>query len=71
MAEVITDGEDALLVPPGDVPALTAALLRLREDAALRQHLAANARAKVLTNYTWARRAGRILQQIEHGLASS
>ncbi len=65
VAEVITDGEDALLVPPGDVPALTAALLRLREDAALRQGLAANARAKVLANYTWARRARRILQQIE------
>ncbi len=65
VAEVIQDGEDALLVPPGDAPALTAALLRLREDAALRQGLAANARAKVLANYTWATRARRILQQIE------
>lgn len=65
--EVVEDGEHALLVPPGDVPALSAALLRLRNDAALRQRLAANARARVMADYTWAARAGRILHQIERG----
>ncbi len=63
--EVVEDGEHALLVPPGDVPALSAALLRLREDAALRQRLAASARARVMADYTWAARARRILNQIE------
>lgn len=37
--EAVTDGVDGLLVPPGDVPALTGALTRLVEDPALRQRL--------------------------------
>jgi len=37
--EVIRDGENGLLVPPGDVGALTAAMLRLAGDPALRQRL--------------------------------
>jgi glycosyltransferase involved in cell wall biosynthesis len=32
--ELLTDGEDALLVPPGDAPALAAAVRRLAGDAA-------------------------------------
>ena len=54
VAEVVRDGEHALLVPPGDAPALTAALLQLRRDDALRARLAASARARVMTQYTWA-----------------
>jgi glycosyltransferase involved in cell wall biosynthesis len=43
--DIITDGETGLLVQPGDVDALTAALTRLVEDADLRQRLGAAARA--------------------------
>jgi glycosyltransferase involved in cell wall biosynthesis len=43
----VTDGEEALLVPPGDVLAFRDALLRLRADAALREHLTTNARQRV------------------------
>ena len=35
--EVVEDGETGLLVPPGDVPALATAMLRLGADANLRQ----------------------------------
>ena len=41
--EVVTDGTDGLLVPPGDEEALAATLRRLLEDAALRDRLGAAA----------------------------
>ncbi|NAZ87051.1 glycosyltransferase family 4 protein [Kineococcus indalonis] len=40
-AEVVTDGEDGLLTPPGDVAALAGALRRLAGDAPLRERLGA------------------------------
>ncbi len=51
-ADVITDGEDALLVPPGDFPSLGAAIARLLEDQALARRLGARARATVEARYT-------------------
>ncbi|MER5968494.1 glycosyltransferase family 4 protein [Streptomyces sp. NPDC002055] len=41
--EIVTDGEDGLLVPNGDVPALTGALRRLIEDEPLRRDLGGRA----------------------------
>jgi glycosyltransferase involved in cell wall biosynthesis len=43
--ELLVDGESALLVPPGDAEALTAALRRLAADAELRQRLSTGGRA--------------------------
>jgi len=43
--EAITDGESGLLVPENDAPALATAMLRILEDAALRQRLSIEARA--------------------------
>ncbi len=43
--EDVTDGYDALLVPPGDTVALAAAVKRLLEDPPLRERLGVNARA--------------------------
>lgn len=45
--ELIDDGVDGLLVPPGDAEALAAAMRRLLDDPELRGQLAAQARAKV------------------------
>jgi len=64
-AEVVTDGESALLVPPGDARVLAAAILRLRDNSALRQELASTAYRQVMADYTWEARAKRILEKIQ------
>mgnify|MGYP001186335542 FL=1 len=58
-AEVVRDGETALLAPPGDAQAWADALARLRDDPALRERLGKAARA-LSTKYTWQARAERI-----------
>lgn len=63
-AEVLTDGESALLVPPSDVDVLAAAIARLRDDPDLRERLAAKAYELVMRHYTWEARAKSILEQI-------
>ena len=45
-SDIVAPGEDGLLVPPGDVPALAAALIELIEDPARRREMAVAARAK-------------------------
>lgn len=45
-------GDAGLVVPEGDVPALTAALARLRDDAALYDALASKGRARALAEYS-------------------
>jgi glycosyltransferase involved in cell wall biosynthesis len=57
--DVIADGENGLLVPPGDVAALRAALTRLAGDDALRARLGAAARASALKRHGWDRTARR------------
>jgi glycosyltransferase involved in cell wall biosynthesis len=50
--DFVVDGETGLLVPPGDPPALAAALDRLLRDPGLRGRMGAAGRARVLENYT-------------------
>lgn len=47
VTDVVRDGQNGLLVPPGDAGALAAALGRVLADAELRARLGANARALV------------------------
>jgi glycosyltransferase involved in cell wall biosynthesis len=47
------DGLAALTVPPGDAPALAAALSRLLGDPQLRARLGAAARERAVTKFTW------------------
>jgi glycosyltransferase involved in cell wall biosynthesis len=51
IAERLRDGVDAMLVPPGDVPALAGALRTLRDEPELRRRIGTAARE--LANRTW------------------
>ncbi|MCE2509995.1 MAG: glycosyltransferase [Alphaproteobacteria bacterium] len=64
-AGVIADGEDALLVPVEDAPALAAAINRLIADKALRDALVARGKAKFDAHFTEAAVARRYLDFFE------
>lgn len=60
ISDAVIDGETGLLVPPGDVIALAGAVLRLLDNASMRQSLAANARARYESMFTIDRTASAI-----------
>jgi len=65
IAEVLKDGETALLVSPGSAQELSAAILRLAESRSLRESLGAAARSTAVANHTWTRNAQNILNAYE------
>lgn len=64
LREVLTDGETALFVPPGDAEALAGGLRRLLQDPDLAARLGRAARA-LAPSYTWNRRAERLEEALE------
>lgn len=68
-AELLTDGQNAALVPPGDLPATVTALTRLAAEPARRDAIAAGARATA-ASLTWDARAERIHQFLQERLAT-
>jgi glycosyltransferase involved in cell wall biosynthesis len=64
LREVLLDGENALLVPPGDAEAMARAINRLLDDASLAERLRRRAFVDV-ADYTWERRADRIIEAAE------
>ena len=57
--EVLRDGENAVLVEPGNPQALVAGIRKIKDDSALAQRVAAQA-ARDVREYTWVRRAERL-----------
>jgi glycosyltransferase involved in cell wall biosynthesis len=51
--DVVRDGENGLLVPPGDAAALAGSLCRLLGNAALRQCIGTNAQALMRAGFGW------------------
>jgi glycosyltransferase involved in cell wall biosynthesis len=55
LRDLVVDGETGLLVSPGDVAALRAALERLLGDAGLRRRLGEGGRARIREHFSWER----------------
>jgi glycosyltransferase involved in cell wall biosynthesis len=62
LADRLTDGVDAILVPPHDVPALSAALGRLRDDPEERARLGKAARAAAEAGWSWEHQVQRVVE---------
>jgi glycosyltransferase involved in cell wall biosynthesis len=69
LREILADGETALLLPPGDVPAWAAAVRGLLADPARAASLGARARDEVLARHSWDARAASILARLGGGAA--
>ncbi len=69
--ELLTDDVDAMLVPPGDVPALAGAILRVLHDPALRSRLSAVMQAKDFGATSWLRIAADTKAVYEQALHST
>ncbi|WP_330202764.1 glycosyltransferase family 4 protein [Cyanobacterium sp. Dongsha4] len=65
LKEVLEDNKTALLCNPDDINDWAKALLRLRDDSSLREHLGSNARKEFLSKYTWKARANFVLSCLE------
>jgi glycosyltransferase involved in cell wall biosynthesis len=65
LREIITDGENGLLVQPEDPQAWIQAIRRLQKSPQLAAEIAGNAR-KTAQSYSWDRRAAGILEKIEN-----
>jgi glycosyltransferase involved in cell wall biosynthesis len=62
IGEVLVDEETALLVGPGNVDELAAAIVKLVEDQTLRERLGLRAREVAEREYTWEHNARRVLE---------
>jgi glycosyltransferase involved in cell wall biosynthesis len=65
LREVLSEDQNALLVPPSDLEAWTHALERLRDDPKLRHRLGDTALANFEAKHTWSARADAVLSQLE------
>ncbi len=69
LRDLVVDGETGLLVPPGDVPALRAALERVLGDGELRRSLGEAGRRRARESFSWARATALTVRAYEDVLA--
>jgi len=65
LPEVVRDGENGLLVPPGDAAALARALSQLLGDAAAARRMGDAARGDAESRFGWARVAAIVAERLE------
>jgi len=61
MEEIIENGKTGIIVPPGDIDALAAELLRLLQDSSLRRSIGQAARRQMETEFSW----DKVVQRME------
>ena len=64
IGEILEDNNDALLIPPGDIPSLVFAMKKLSQNESLRKKLGKESRRKVLKQYTWNKHVENILERL-------
>ena len=65
LTDVVKDGYNGLLVPPGDTSAMASAMKKLIEDSDLRSQLGQHARDDAVNKYSWER----YISNLEHVFA--
>jgi glycosyltransferase involved in cell wall biosynthesis len=66
IGDVIEDGVSGVLLEPGDVDGLVAAIERLARDPDLRRRLGRAARETVIADFTWRRNAERVVSAVKN-----
>lgn len=64
LKEVLKDGYNALLVPFDDIEAWKRAISKLKDNSELRESLGMNAKFDFESNYTWKKRAEKLINHI-------
>jgi glycosyltransferase involved in cell wall biosynthesis len=70
VADVLQDGSNGLLVPPGDASAMAAAVRRLIDDAPLRSRLGRQAREDAVRKHSWEQYLSRLERLYQAVIAS-
>jgi glycosyltransferase involved in cell wall biosynthesis len=69
VVDVLADGREGYLFPPGDAQSLTDCLLRLHRDPSQRRAMGLRARQKVVERFAWEKNTRRIIEMFEKMLA--
>ncbi|HEX8393184.1 MAG TPA: glycosyltransferase, partial [Longimicrobium sp.] len=60
--DIVRDGRNGFLVPPGDAPALAGAIARMMDDPSAARQMGLNGRDDVRTGFSWDVIVGRLAE---------